>query len=323
MRSRAAEFPRSPRRPGSTSVAAAAGAARASRSGAVPPGVRVRVDDPGRERCHGRTTSRRSTVGSTRSPRGDPDGGSGVDSSMPTAPSLTRRHLVAERMDDPAVDPRALRRAFAALSRVHLLSGTGRRLRRALAGLAAAAPVGSRPLRMLDLACGGGDASLDAAAWARRRGVALDVVAVDRSPTALTVVQERARRRGLSITCIQADAVDGLPAGPFDLAFSSLFLHHLEADAVVRVLAACRGRARHLVMEDLARSRLGLLMAHVTLRLVSRSRVAWHDGPASVRAGWRRAELEELARCAGLAGARVRRCWPERWLLEAGPPDTP
>lgn len=233
-----------------------------------------------------------------------------------TLPALAGRRLDAELMDDPSLDAAAHDAALRALSRVHLLSGTGVRLRRTLARIAETVP-GERPLRVLDVGCGGGDASLAAARWARDWKRPVDVVALDLSPQALDFARRRSERDGLAVTFVQGDAVSELPDGPFDLVISSLFLHHLSDDQVTRLLSACAQRSRHVVMEDLRRSRLGLLLAHVTLRLVSRSRVAWHDGPSSVRAGWRRSELADLARRAGLRDATVRWSWPERWILTA------
>lgn len=229
---------------------------------------------------------------------------------------LADRKLAAELMDDPALDAAAHDAALRALSRVHHLSGTGVRLRRTLARVAGTVPPG-RPLRVLDVGCGGGDSSLAAARWGRDRNRSVEVVALDLSAQALAFARRRSERAGLGITFTRGDAVVGLPDGPFDLVVSSLFLHHLSDDQVTRLLDACVQRSRQVVMEDLRRSRLGLLLAHVTLRLVSRSRVAWHDGPSSVRAGWRRSELAALARGAGLHDAQVRWGWPERWILTA------
>lgn len=233
-----------------------------------------------------------------------------------TLPALTGRRLDAELMDDPALDAAAHDAALRALSRVHHLSGTGVRLRRTLAQIAGTVPPG-RPLRVLDVGCGGGDASLAAARWGRARKRSLEVVALDLSAQALAFARRRSDRAGLDITFVQGDAVAALPDGPFDLVISSLFLHHLSDDQVSGLLDGCARRSRHVVMEDLRRSRLGLLLAHVTLRLVSRSRVAWNDGPSSVRAGWRRRELAAVARRAGLVDAQVRWGWPERWILTA------
>jgi len=50
-------------------------------------------------------------------------------------------------------------------------------------------------------------------------------------------------------------------------------------------------------------------------RLLSRSPVVHADAPASARAAWSPAELADLAARAGLAGAKVRRRFPQRMLL--------
>jgi 2-polyprenyl-3-methyl-5-hydroxy-6-metoxy-1,4-benzoquinol methylase len=243
----------------------------------------------------------------------------GTSISPARAPGLGRRRLEAELMDDPALDEREHHRALRALARVHTLSGTGLRIRRKLDRIAADAQRG-RPLRVLDVACGGGDASLDAAHWGRRTGRAVEVTGLDLSGTALRFAGERARREGVGIDWLEGDALTDLPAGPFDLVVSSLFLHHLPDGGVVHLLEAVGARAAHVHIEDLCRSHLGLGLAWATLRLVSRSRVAHVDGPRSVRAAWRRQELADLADAAGLGGAGIRRGWPERWILSWSAP---
>ena len=71
---------------------------------------------------------------------------------------------------------------------------------------------------------------------------------------------------------------------------------------------------RMLVVQDLARSRIGYSLAYVGLHLLTRSDVARTDGPLSVRAAFTPSEAVALARHAGLS-ANVRRCWPRRYSL--------
>ena len=72
---------------------------------------------------------------------------------------------------------------------------------------------------------------------------------------------------------------------------------------------------RLLLVNDLERSLVGLLLAVAGTRLLTRSPVVHYDGPWSVAAAFTVAEARRLARAAGLAGARVTRCWPWRWQL--------
>jgi len=71
---------------------------------------------------------------------------------------------------------------------------------------------------------------------------------------------------------------------------------------------------------DLRRTRAGLALATLASRMATRSAVVHADAPASVRNAWTPAEAAALAARAGLSGARVRRAFPQRWLLEWSPP---
>ena len=107
---------------------------------------------------------------------------------------------------------------------------------------------------------------------------------------------------------------DGCPA--CDIAICSLFLHHLDDAAAVRVLTAMAAAARvGLIVSDLVRSRTGLVLARLGTLVLSGSRVARVDGPLSVRAARTPAEYRRLLDHAGLRSATVRRIWPERVLI--------
>lgn len=213
-------------------------------------------------------------------------------------------------MDDPALASREHRQALVALSRVNRVSGTARRITGALSRM----PHG-RPLRLLDVGCGGGDVVIQVARWAARQGREIRVVGLDRSAVALDHARDAARRAGVGAEFVEGDALRDFPEGPWDLVVVNLFLHHLADDQVVELLGTVAARARALLAQDLVRGRLGYLMAWFGMRLLSRSRVGHVDGPLSVRAGFLPDELRDLARRGGLGSARVRTAWPSRLIL--------
>jgi ubiquinone/menaquinone biosynthesis C-methylase UbiE len=101
-----------------------------------------------------------------------------------------------------------------------------------------------------------------------------------------------------------------------DIVTCSLFLHHFDEPDVVAILKeAARVARRGVVVSDLSRSRLALGLTWLTTRAVSRSRVFHVDGVRSVQAAFRARELAEMARRAGLEGARVRGMFPFRLML--------
>ncbi len=223
-------------------------------------------------------------------------------------------HRQPELMDDPALPEADHLEALAALRRINAVSFTAPRLAAAVADIGR----GHGPLTVVDVACGGGDVTLDLAsrlACDRPSGRGLHVVGIDISPRALERARTVAAARGVAAEFIVRDVVAaGCP--PCDVAVSSLFLHHLEDDQAVAVLRSMAAAARSgIVISDLIRSRLGLALAVLGTMLLARSKVARVDGPMSVRAARTPDEYRHLLAAAGLTGATVRRTWPERVIL--------
>lgn len=229
----------------------------------------------------------------------------------------------AELMDDPALPTGEHLAALDALATINAVSLTTRQLAAAVVRLAGRTPSETRPLRIVDVACGGGDVTVAIARQVarrlagRRRAPVVEVLGIDMSERAVTRARDRAvRGTGGHVEFAVRDVlVEGCP--PCDVAISSLFLHHLDDAAAADVLRSMAGSARlGGAVSDLVRSRLGLALAIVGTRLLARSRVARVDGPLSVRAARTPTEYRLLADRAGLPHATVRRTWPERVMLE-------
>ena len=232
-------------------------------------------------------------------------------------PLVRRRE--PELMDDEGLGREPHLQALDALARVNRVSLTAVRAWREVERLS---QVCAAPVRVLDVACGGGDVLIDLARRAQRRGVAVELIGLDLSPVAV----ERARRRamggaahGTSRPAVRFERrnvlVDALPRGAH-LVLCSLFLHHLAEEEAVRLLRSMAEACRNvLLVQDLRRTRLGWALAWLGLHALTRSQVARRDGLVSVRAAFGIAEARSLAREAGLAGATVRRCWPQRFAL--------
>jgi 2-polyprenyl-3-methyl-5-hydroxy-6-metoxy-1,4-benzoquinol methylase len=171
------------------------------------------------------------------------------------------------------------------------------------------------PLRLLDVACGGGDVMVDVASRAHRAGVTLAVHGCDSSPVALEHARREAERRGVEADFFARDVLaEGLPGG-YDLVCSSLFHHHLAREDAVGLLRAMSEAGHRVLVQDLLRGTLGYVLAWSGLRLLSRSDVAHVDGPRSVRAAFTLSEVRTMAAEAGYVGAVVQRGWPERFIL--------
>src|SRR5262249_1558418 len=150
-----------------------------------------------------------------------------------------------------------------------------------------------------------------------RSGFHVRVVAVDLQWRHLATGRHRTFNgtRGLA-----ADAFR-LPfrTGAADWVVSTLFFHHFSPDENVRLLKEfARVSRQGFVLLDLRRHLFPLLFVTLAGRVAFQSHASVHDGPASVRQAYTRAEAEAITREA-VPGSRVRRVFPYRILI-SGPP---
>ena len=173
----------------------------------------------------------------------------------------------------------------------------------------------TRPLRILDLACGSAVCARWIADDARCRGRKVDIVALDRSARHLRIAREEMARAEVDgypeITLLQADAAR-LPfqAGAFDLVVSTLFMHHLsppDLAAMIRGWAGvCRGR---LLLNDLVRDWLPYYFFLLARPLFARSPLTRHDGQVSLLRAYTPAEMRSIVERAGVRLIGLHRDW--------------
>jgi SAM-dependent methyltransferase len=217
-------------------------------------------------------------------------------------------------MDQPGLDPAEHARALRGLGRVNRVSRSAAIYWPSIVSLARER--GGGPVRVLDLASGGGDVPIDLALRAARSQLDVRVEGCDVSAEAVSFASKLSEDRGAAVRFFVLDALrDPIPEN-VDVVTCSLFLHHLdEPDAIALLRKLADSSARVILVNDLERSQIGYLVAWLGCRVLSRSRVVHNDGPISVRSAFNRAEALDLAHRAGLAGATLARKWPFRFLL--------
>ncbi len=210
-------------------------------------------------------------------------------------------------MDRPTVEASSHAHALRTLNRVNHLLGVNQRQCRGLSSFGAA------DMSVLDLGCGGGGFLAEVALRTKSDRPPL-LVGIDRSVFALKCA------KSWHVNHVRYVATDArsipFPENGVDVVTCALFLHHFDAaEAVVILREAARVARLGVLVVDLARSRLAWALTWLVTRIVSRSWIFHVDGPRSVRAAFRSTELLELARLAGLEGARVLRLFPFRLML--------
>jgi 2-polyprenyl-3-methyl-5-hydroxy-6-metoxy-1,4-benzoquinol methylase len=224
------------------------------------------------------------------------------------------RRREPEIMDEPGLAVECHRAALAGLGRINAWSRSAEILWPRLRSLAQQFP--GRSLRILDIASGGGDVVVRLWQLARHAKVSLEIDGCDISPTAIDYADKHARDSRAAVRFYRLDALrDPIPGG-YDALTCSLFLHHLDEPVAIELLRRMGSATNRMILvNDLARSRFGLILAQIGTQILSRSDVVHTDGPRSVRGAFTPDEALTMAERAGLHGATVSRRWPARYLL--------
>jgi SAM-dependent methyltransferase len=181
-------------------------------------------------------------------------------------------------------------------------------LRRASEGMVA--------FRLLDVGFGHGDMLRRIARWARRRGIAVDLVGVDLN------ARSEATARAATPLSMPVDYRTGdyrdVP-GPFDFVVSSLVAHHMtdeQLDAFIRFME--ENATRGWLINDLHRHSLAYHLFPLLPRLIGAHRIVREDGQLSIARAFRPPEWREILRRVGLPGgaARIVRRFPFRLCVE-------
>ena len=226
--------------------------------------------------------------------------------------SLAHRTLEREIMDDHVPPQEVVDEVYRFLGGINKWLGGVRATLRHFERFSHGWEPGQR-LRVLDVACGGGDMGRALVAWARRRGVHLEVVGLDISRSALSVAQ---RRGDLSRLRFVTGDVHRSPFrdGTFDYVVCALFFHHLSDEEVVRTIQLfARLSSRGIVINDLVRGWRHLFWSWLFTRPFNP--ILRHDGPLSVRRAFCPRELVALARRSGVEWLSVERHAGHRMTL--------
>jgi ubiquinone/menaquinone biosynthesis C-methylase UbiE len=148
-----------------------------------------------------------------------------------------------------------------------------------------------KSLSLLEVAAGSGDVPKIVQQELKKSGIAVDVTLLDR----IAIHLGNGHSNGTSNRAIVADALS-LPFADssFDVIHCCLFAHHLAPEQLTHFvnesLRVCRTA---VLINDLVRHPLHLALVYAGLPLF-RSRITWHDAPASVRQAYTEDEMREI-----------------------------
>jgi len=152
------------------------------------------------------------------------------------------------------------------------------------------------PRRLLEIGCGDGVFMLRVARRLHRRWPSVHVTLLDRQDLVSHETRAAFDALGWTTETAVADVFDWTAAASAqsqDVVATNLFLHHFSDDAIRLLLGRLAVVAPVFVATEPLRQPFALLASR-SLRLLGANDVTRHDAPASVRAGFRGAELSAL-----------------------------
>jgi len=225
---------------------------------------------------------------------------------------LAVRSRQDEQMDAPDLDPAVYEQVLHDLARVNKWTFTAHPV---LAFMKRA--IGStKRFRLIDVGFGDGDILRAIARWARRRGIAADLVGVDLNEKSVRAAQA-ATSPDLAIDYRAGDYLD--QAGPFDFVISSQVTHHMTDDQLMTFLRYMEAEARiGWLVCDLHRHGFAHWGYPILARLMLVHRIVREDGQLSIARSFRPGDWKELLAEAGIGpgAARIVRRFPFRLCVE-------
>lgn len=158
-----------------------------------------------------------------------------------------------------------------------------------------------RPLRILDIGCGDGDALRKIARWAQKNQIDAQLIGLDLNPETVNIAEEATPPHS-KIEFVAANVFDYQPPQTVDLIVSSLFTHHLNDGEIVRFIRWMESNARlGWFVNDLSRAATPYRLFSLLAKAARWHRFVQHDGPASVARSFRPDDWRRFCSAAGLA----------------------
>lgn len=206
-------------------------------------------------------------------------------------PLQTRNTGLTEEMDKSSIDQDTLFRTYDQFHRLNRwLTGWKSLFVKRILPLSRA----NRPLRILDIGCGGGDLCRNLSNWARRASTPVDITGIDPNPRAIRYSRSQHLPNNVRFMhCTATDLVHNEQT--FDVVLSNHLLHHLENSEVTSLCREAEKLTTGTVLfNDIRRSRTGYFLFGAISPLLFRKSFIVRDGLTSIRRSFQPKELKGI-----------------------------
>ncbi len=174
-------------------------------------------------------------------------------------------------------------------------------------------------LVILDIGCGDGELLRKCADYGKIHGYNFQCIGIDFNPNIL----EYAKKKSDSYQNIKFQKIDVFLEEELipncDIALCTLFMHHLSTQNMEALLKTLLNKSKKgLVINDLHRSKIAFHLFKVISMFIIKTKTAKHDGLVSIARGFKKSELEMIAKKIPNQQSTIHWRWAFRyqWILK-------
>jgi ubiquinone/menaquinone biosynthesis C-methylase UbiE len=175
-----------------------------------------------------------------------------------------------------------------------------------------------KDIHVCEIGCGGGDNMKFIEIRAGKKFEGLFFTGVDINEDCIEVARKKDWKK--PIRFMISDYKKCMFASKPDIIFCSLFCHHFNETELIQMFRWMRSNSRNgFFINDLHRHPFAYHSIRILTSLFSKSYLVKNDAPLSVLRGFKKKELEELLKKAGITNYSIQWKWAFRWLVIVRP----
>lgn len=175
--------------------------------------------------------------------------------------------------------------------------------------------ISSPPVSLHDLGCGSGDGLISLAKFARKQNIDVQFLGIDANGHVIEMARQRSKDFP-EITYQNQDIfAEAYQLKEADIATFNLCLHHFTEEEIQKLLNKCKAAGlKAIIINDLHRHWLAYYAFYLVCWIFRSPKIAKDDGLLSIRKGFKRRELQQMAQNIS-TNYYLRWRWAFRWQL--------
>ena len=170
------------------------------------------------------------------------------------------------------------------------------------------------PITIADLGCGGGDMLMVMADWVKKKGIDAQFIGIDANDFMIDFAKSRTANCQNINYLHQNIFSEEFKKHSFDIVTMTLFCHHFEDEALIKILQQFRKQTRlGVVINDIHRHWFAYHSIAWITKFFFKSYLVKNDAKLSVWRAFRRKDLENIIQKAGYTNYSIRWKWAFRW----------